>query len=170
MNIKIVKVGYLETNCYILKKNNKALIIDPGDEYQKIKNELKNLIPLAILITHHHEDHIGALNRFKNIKILDNNNIEEKEYQIEDFKFKVIKTKGHTNDSISFYFEKEKIMFVGDFIFKNSIGRTDLKSGNEEEMKKSIDRIKEYPEEIEIYPGHGEKTNLKEEIKNNPFF
>ena len=169
MIIKRIKVGYLETNCYILIKENNALIIDPGDEYEKIKNQIENLNVLAILITHHHFDHVGALEYFKNTKIIDCKS-EKKQYNIKNFKFEIIETKGHTNDSISFYFKEENIMFVGDFVFKESIGRTDLETGNNEEMKKSIKKIKTFPEETTLYPGHGEETTLKNEIKYNPFF
>lgn len=169
MKIKQVKVGYLETNCYILIKDNDCLIIDPGDEYEKILEQTKNLNILAILITHYHFDHIGALNKFKNIKIYDYKQ-EEKEYKIKDFEFEILYTKGHTDDSISFYFKKEKSIFVGDFVFKNSIGRTDLETGNIKEMKKSIEKLKQYPKEIKIYPGHGNQTTLKNELENNPFF
>ena len=58
-----------------------------------------------------------------------------------DFKFKCIYTPGHSKDSVTFYFEEEKIMFVGDFIFKDSIGRCDLPGGSESEMKESINKI-----------------------------
>lgn len=169
MEIKIVKVGYLQTNCYILKKNDNIIIIDPGDEYEKIKKEIDKNVS-AILITHNHFDHIGALKQFKNVKIYDYNNLKEQNYNIDGFKFKVIYTKGHTNDSISFYFKEEKVMFTGDFVFKNSIGRTDLETGSNEEMKKSIEKLKEYPSNITLYPGHGDKTTLENEIKINPFF
>lgn len=168
MIVKTIKVGYLETNCYILIKDNEALIIDPGDEYNKIKKELKNLNLQAILITHHHFDHVGALHNFKNI-IIDNTS-EAKEYEIGKFKFEIIKTPGHTSDSISFYFKEENMMFVGDFVFENSIGRTDLDTGNYKEMKKSIEKLKTYPINTKLYPGHGNDTTLEIEIKNNPFF
>ena len=61
MNIKILKVGYLAENCYILNINNDYLVIDPGDEYTRIKQEIKGNL-LGVLITHYHFDHIGALN------------------------------------------------------------------------------------------------------------
>lgn len=169
MEIKTLKVGYLQTNCYIIINNGKALIIDPGDEGERIKENIKGLDLQAILITHSHFDHIGALNHFKNIKIYDNNNLEEKEYELIDLKLNVIKTKGHTNDSISFYFKEQNIMFTGDFIFEGTIGRTDLETGNIEEMKKSIKKIKKYPLNTIIYPGHGNKTTLEKEIKTNPY-
>ena len=59
-------------------------------------------------------------------------------------------------------------MFTGDFLFKESIGRTDL-GGNINSMKDSIEMIKKYPD-VTIYPGHGEKTTLFYEIKHNPYF
>lgn len=165
--IKTIKVGYLQTNCYILIKDNNALIIDPGDEAEKIKEATKNLNIEAILITHHHFDHVGALEKFKNIEIIDYKN---KKTKTKNFEFEIIETKGHTEDSISFYFKKEKIMFVGDFVFEGSIGRTDLETGNMEEMEKSIQKLKTYPKDIELYPGHGNKTTLEIELENNPFF
>ncbi len=169
MEIKTLKVGYLQTNCYILKIGTSAIIIDPGDESELIKKEIGNLKIKGILITHHHFDHIGALKDFKNIKIYDNA-LEEKKYIIDEFKFNVIKTKGHTDDSISFYFKNENIMFVGDFVFEGTIGRTDLESGNMEEMKKSIEKLKTYPKNTKLYPGHGNPTTLISELENNPFF
>lgn len=170
MEIKTLKVGYLQTNCYIIINNNKALIIDPGDEGELIRKNIKGLDLQAILITHSHFDHIGALKHFENTKVYDDKNLEEKEYKLIDLKFNVIKTKGHTNDSISFYFKNQNIMFTGDFVFEGTVGRTDLETGNMEEMKKSIEKIKEYPLNTIIYPGHGNKTVLEKELKTNPYF
>ena len=61
-------------------------------------------------------------------------------------------------------------MFVGDFLFKESIGRCDLPTGDEQEMKKSLKKILEYPDDIILYSGHGEDSVLGEEKKNNPYF
>ena len=58
MEIKCIAVGELQCNCYILEKNNECLLIDPGDEYNKIKKLITNKKVLAILITHNHFDHI----------------------------------------------------------------------------------------------------------------
>ena len=60
-------------------------------------------------------------------------------------------------------------MFVGDFIFKESIGRCDLAGGDFSDMVKSIDKIKTYDKNITLYPGHGDKTSLDYELKNNPY-
>lgn len=173
--MEIIKVvtGYLDENCYVLKKDKTCLIVDPGDDYPKIKEQVDDCKVLGILITHGHFDHIGALRNFlnrKNVKIFKKSSVEdEKKYQIGDFSFKTIFTPGHSFDSVSFYFEEEKSLFSGDFIFKNSIGRCDLPTGSIDDMKASIEKIKTYPKDTIIYPGHYDITNLNDELINNEY-
>lgn len=172
MKIDKVVVGPLQENCYILTKNNKVLIIDPGDEYLKIKEKIKGDV-IGILITHNHFDHVGALNELLNdfnVKVYDNSNLNEGKINLGEFQLQVIKTHGHSSDSITFYFYNDSIMFTGDFLFKDSIGRTDLPSGDMLEMKFSIEKIKEYDDNITVYPGHGDITNLGYEKINNYYF
>jgi glyoxylase-like metal-dependent hydrolase (beta-lactamase superfamily II) len=169
--IKIV-TGYLDENCYVLKKNDTCLIVDPGDDYNKIKEKIGDCKVLGVLITHSHFDHIGALRSFltkKSIKIFKKSNLLEKEYSIGDFKFKVIYTPGHSKDSVTFYFEEENAMFIGDFIFKDSIGRCDLPGGSESEMKNSIEKILTYDDSIILFPGHFDDTTLGYEKENNKY-
>ena len=168
MRITTIKVGYLEANCYILEKNGKIIVIDPGDEYDKIASIINNREILKVLITHYHKDHIGALNKFKQNLIL--KKTKEETYHFGPFTFEVIFTKGHTNDSVTYYFPKEHAMFTGDFLFKETIGRTDIPTGNMEEMRNSLEIIKTYPDNTKIYPGHGDITDLKYEKENNSFF
>lgn len=173
MNVKTIKTGYLEENCYILIKDNKCLVIDPGDDFEIIDKELSKYEVEAVLITHHHFDHVGALSNIiekYNTKVYDRTNTKEKEYTIFPFVFKVIFNPGHSSDSISFYFEKENMMFVGDFIFKDGIGRWDLETGSFTDMKNSINKIKKYKKDIILLPGHGEKTSLDYEKENNFYF
>jgi len=170
--MEIIKVitGTLEENCYVLKQNGTCLVVDPGDDYHKIKDVIGEDKILGVLITHSHFDHIGALRNFltkRGVKIFKKSIVEEKEYIVGDFKFKVILTPGHSKDSITFYFEEEKVMFVGDFIFNESIGRCDLPGGDIKEMQESIKKIKTFPKETKLYPGHYEETTLDYEIKNN---
>jgi len=164
MEIIKVVVGDLNTNCYILLIDNECLVIDPGDEYDKIKEVIGNKRVLGIIVTHYHFDHIGVLNYFDKSLILDKNNLEEKEYIIGNFTFEVIYTPGHKEDCITIYFRKEKVMFTGDFIFKNTIGRTDLKGGNMIEMMNSLEKIKDYDRNTIVYPGHGDNTLLGDEV------
>lgn len=173
MKVDIVRVGYLKCNCYILNIDNKVMVIDPGDDYNKIKPYLKDKMVVGILITHRHFDHIGAV---KNIydeykcNIYDYSCLKEKNYNIEGFNFEVIKTPGHAGDCLCYYFKNDNIMFTGDFLFKGTIGRCDLPESNQELMDKSIEKIKEYSDDINIYPGHGDSSNLGEEKKFNPYF
>lgn len=164
MKIDRVIVGNLETNCYILSIKNKCVVIDPGDEYDKIKKRIGNKEVIGVIITHYHFDHIGALNNFDKNLIYDINNLVEKENKISDFNFEVIYTPGHKEDSITIYFKKEKVMFTGDFIFKDGIGRIDLPGGNYKDMLNSLEKIKKYDKDIIVYPGHGDKTILYNEI------
>ena len=177
MKIETIKVGYLKTNCYLIIKNQKCIIVDPGDEFEKIKNKIDTLklTPIKVLITHHHFDHVGALDdTMKSYKIdmIDFNNYksDNETIEIEEFKFKMIYTPGHKSDLITYYFFEENKMFCGDFIFKNDIGRWDLDTGNKEEMLESIKKIKNYPKNTIIYPGHGDITDLNYEINNNIYF
>ena len=172
MKIKKIITGSLEENCYVLIDKNNCLVIDPGDDIELIIEEIKDYNLLGILITHYHFDHVGALSdllKYKDVPIYDFN-LDSKNYNIDNFSFKIIKTPGHTSDSITFYFEDDNTMFTGDFLFKCSIGRTDLPSGNNLEMQKSIDKIKQYDKNIKIYPGHGDFTTLQYEIDNNYYF
>lgn len=172
MKIKRLVVGSLETNCYILEKDNELLIIDPGDDCSIIKKEIKDKKLIGILITHHHFDHIGALQELINeydVPIYDYHILDNHKIKVGNFEFVVIHTPGHTSDSVTFDFTSDKIMFTGDFLFKGTIGRTDLDTGDMNIMKMSIDRIKKY-NDSKIYPGHGDVTTLEAEKRNNIYF
>lgn len=172
--LKLV-VGDLKTNCYILYEDGKCLIIDPGAEENNIIKQINKmkLEPVAILLTHNHFDHTGcasSLSDFYKVPIFDYKNLFEGTKVIPPFQFKTIYTKGHSNTSISFYFEDYNIMFVGDFIFYENIGRVDLPGGSYSNMIKSIEMIKNYDDDIILYPGHGRETTLGYEKKHNEYF
>ena len=173
MEIWQIVTGYLEENCYILVKDEKCLIVDPGDDVLKIQERIKNLEVLAILVTHHHFDHVGALKpllKLYDVPVYDFSRIQEKDCVVGPFSFYIIYNPGHSKDSVSFYFEKENVMFVGDFIFKGTIGRCDLEGGNFLEMKESLNKIKSYSNLTILYPGHGESTTLENEKNTNIYF
>lgn len=164
MQIEKVIVSEYRTNCYIVTKDNKTLLIDPGDDAEKIESMLQGLNVVGILVTHNHSDHIGALDYFEKKYHLHHNE------KCQEFIYETIKTPGHTKDSVTFYFPDEKMMFTGDFLFYNTIGRMDFPGGSEKEMQESLEQIKNYPDDITIYPGHGPKTNLGHEKKNFPYY
>ena len=161
MEIKTIVVGFLKENCYIITKNRKSIIIDPGDEAFKIIEACKGKEVVGILLTHHHFDHIGALKEVEEyFQIKAENNVD-------GFAYEILKTPGHTSDSLTYYFYNDHVMFTGDFLFSGAIGRMDLPTGSKKEMMTSLEKIKNYPKDTILYPGHGEPTILGKEI---PYF
>lgn len=87
-----------------------------------------------------------------------------------DNELKVLLAPGHSPGSICFYSEQEKFLIGGDVLFKNSIGRTDLPGGNHQVLIESIrQQLFILPDDVIVYPGHGENTTVGYEKKNNPF-
>jgi len=82
---------------------------------------------------------------------------------------KVIETFGHTAGSICFYLENNNVIFTGDTLFKKSFGRTDLPGGDFDLMKNSIKKLFSLKDETVVYCGHGVKTTIKDEKRDNIF-
>ncbi len=89
------------------------------------------------------------------------------EFSVGDIDFKVFETPGHTKGSVC-YFTEDKL-FSGDTLFFENIGRTDFEGGSFEEIEKSIKRLYTLGDNIEVYPGHGDKTTISHEKINNPY-
>ena len=175
MEIKKIVTGALEENCYVLSKDGTCLIVDPGSDSKNIKELVGTDKIIGVLVTHAHFDHIGALRDFLNsnrrLKIFKKSNLTDmKEVEVGAFKFIPIMTPGHSSDSVTFYFKEDNAMFVGDFIFRDTVGRCDLPTGSSEEMDKSIKKIKTYDDSIALYPGHGDETTLGREKQYNLYF
>lgn len=191
MKIQRFTGGILESNGYVLYQNEgqTCYIIDPGYnskvylDYLK-KNDLKLE---GILLTHHHYDHTGAVDRLK--KELDCSvylhradcdmykkpvDVYMEDGDVIDIgreKLVVISTPGHTRGSVCFFSAKSRIAFTGDTIFNVDLGRTDLEDGSEEEMRHSIiDIIDKWDNDIMIYPGHGDGCTMKKVRKINREF
>ena len=163
MDIKVLVVGALQENCYVCSIGNNAFIVDPGDEADRIIDACMGKNVVEIIVTHHHFDHIGALDELK------------KYYKLEEnvksgmFDYEIIETLGHTSDSRSIYFKNEKVMFTGDFLFYRSIGRTDFIGGNVNDMFFSLEKVLKLSDSLIVLPGHGAVTTM-EKIKNcNPY-
>lgn len=90
--------------------------------------------------------------------------------EIGNSRLKVIATPGHTPGGICFYDEADKLLFVGDTLFKGSIGRTDLPGGNFEQLISSIKtQLLSLPDNTTVFPGHERLTNLANERRFNPY-
>lgn len=95
---------------------------------------------------------------------------DNEEVDIEGIKFKVIATPGHTKGSCCYYFEDDKILISGDTLFCGSIGRSDLPTGSEATLIRSLnDRLMCLPDDVKVYPGHGDETTIGFERTHNPF-
>lgn len=91
--------------------------------------------------------------------------------KIKNYEINIINTPGHTPGSVCFYFKNENIIFTGDTLLKQNIGRWDFSYSDKKSLKKSIKKILSLPESVIIYPGHGEETTVKnEKIFLNKFF
>ncbi len=159
----------------------------------------QNLSPKAVLLTHGHFDHIMATNSIKkefNIpviigecdeemlsddlknasaligfhvdKIIADKKVNDNEViDIGSFRIKVISTPGHSKGSVCYVIDN--LMFSGDTLFKNSVGRSDLFGGNAMRLMQSLEKLKNLEGDYEIFSGHGQNTTLFQEKNQNPW-
>ncbi len=91
-------------------------------------------------------------------------------YEAAGMKFQVIHTPGHTKGSCCYYLEQEKMLFCGDTLFFESIGRADLPTGNSRELLATLrDKVLVLPDDVKVYTGHGPVTGIGYEKENNPY-
>ncbi len=89
---------------------------------------------------------------------------------LDEIKMQMIEVAGHSPGHLMFYIEDQKVIIGGDVLFKESIGRTDLPGGNQDDLLRNIqDKVYVLPDDVEILPGHGPSTTIGYEKKNNPF-
>jgi glyoxylase-like metal-dependent hydrolase (beta-lactamase superfamily II) len=186
-------MGAFQTNCYIVFLPKGEIVIDPGIDAAKWV-ESNVTTPLAILNTHGHFDHVWSNHKLqeslkiplytpkKDVFMLQNDtfgygmdsstpDIEvdgDKKFDIGGEIVEFLHFPGHTPGCS--IIRIANVIFSGDFIFKNSIGRTDFPYSSPEDMKKSILKFLKFKEDLKIYPGHGESTSVKAEQKNLPFW
>ncbi len=196
--IRKIVSNQIEENCYLIEDENGIVIIDPGcGVHEKIAHITQGKRDLSIIITHGHADHIfdadlinadsiyihpmdfdhlfdehKSLLKYFGKKTLNIERSIVKNCKLLENRWKVFHTPGHTPGSCC-YLYNESILFSGDTVFSNSIGRCDLPGGDEKEMSKSVDFIKGFligNPDIKILPGHGPETNAKLILLENPFF
>lgn len=90
-------------------------------------------------------------------------------FEAAGFPVKLLATPGHTKGSCCFYFEKNECLFSGDTLFLESVGRTDLPTGNGNQIIKSVNSLMSLPDDTVVFPGHGPATTVKYERANNPY-
>lgn len=86
------------------------------------------------------------------------------------FRIETIPVPGHTIGSVCYYFEEQKVLFSGDTLFAGSVGRSDFPTGNAGQLIRAIKSgLMSLPDDVKVYPGHGESTTIGCERVNNPF-
>ena len=191
MTITTLPLGMLQTNCYLLAEGDRCLVIDPGDEADKVLAVLKRqaLTLDAILLTHGHFDHVGAV---KTLAAETDCRVflcqedlalpgamtagplfytdfykEGDRLTLAGMTFEVLHTPGHTPGSVCLRFGEH--LFSGDTLFAGSCGRTDFPGSSPAAMGRSLERLAQLDESLKVYPGHGESTTIGEEKRYNPF-
>ena len=178
----------------------KAFIIDPGTSEVMQSLEKHELTPEAILLTHGHHDHIGGIQgilKDYNIPVyihkadadyLHNPALNLSEYSASpiridgdirlvkegdtlncgDITVNVLETPGHTPGGVCYIMEG--LIFAGDTLFRDSIGRTDFDGGDYDTLIQAIqNKLYTLPESTMVYPGHGPETQISYEKQYNPF-
>ncbi len=193
MKVVTLPLGALETNTYLIYREGSTacLVIDPADRADAILSTAGDLglTIAAILLTHGHFDHVGAVKDlaqdtgcrvFLNplectlppqltagkLSYTDTYHGGEN-LQLAGLSFSVLHTPGHTPGSVCLLFED--VLFSGDTLFQRSCGRTDFPGGDSALMKKSLQVLRSLPKDYTVYPGHGQATTLEQERRFNPY-
>lgn len=197
MKVKLLRVGPIGTNCYILEddQTNLAAVIDPGDEPELIQEALEKegVEVRYLLLTHGHYDHttaVPALHRVYPqadiyIHQADANGAGSTLFplagEVDDLKLydegDVILPggprgpgaphPGHSPGSVTL--KVEDVLFTGDTLFAGSCGRTDLRGGSYEQIMQSLKRLGELKGDFHVCPGHEATSTLERERRSNPF-
>ena len=193
LQVHALTLGAYQVNCYIIhdEKSPSCCVIDPGYEADTIVDKLSQLgLTLeAILLTHGHFDHVGAVrdlaadtgcqvwlcaddlalptNLTAGPLCYTNTYAEGTTLHLAGLDISVLQTPGHTPGSVCLM--TENTLFSGDTLFAGSCGRTDLPGGSWEQMRSSLKRLSEIEANLWVLPGHGESTMLESEKKYNPY-
>ena len=193
LNIHTMPLGLYQTNCYIVHREDSknCIVIDPGYEADSILNRLAllGLQVEAILLTHGHFDHVGAVRALAADTDCDVYVAEadlslpptmtngpiyythlyptEGQLTIAGLDIKILPTPGHTPGSVCLLMGDA--MFSGDTLFAGSMGRCDFPGSNIFDMRKSLKKLVMLAGNYRVFPGHAAATTLDHERKTNPY-
>ena len=159
-------LGLYKANCYVLIKEGKSIIIDPGFHCNHIIDMVADSEPIAVLLTHGHCDHVSALDEVCEY-YTHCNDLVEGQLNLDPFDILVHHTPGHSAGSVCL--EIEGYLFTGDTLFKQNVGNTDNYKSDPADLIKSLKYLLTLSKDLIVEPGHRESTILKNEeefIKN----
>lgn len=187
LTIKCVVCNPYMQNTYVvhLPEGKQCLVIDAGmyepEEEQAVAEYIREagLQVAAVLITHAHPDHVCGKKWLKETypaaPIVDYAYLREQSAEQEpilhyaDMTIRCLFTPGHKEDCVCYYLPDNDVLFSGDTLFRQSVGRTDLPGGDYNVLIQSLHYLMQLPEETKVYPGHSEATTIGYERKYNPF-
>lgn len=193
--IEAIPAGPIETNAFLIVEpvTHQALIIDaPPDALEAIDVHVRhhNATPIALVVTHTHWDHIGAVAAVREkygipvlVHALEKGRIEAPgnspveiapstvDRTLEEgdtvalghVEFAVLHTPGHSPGQISLYSAVHEALFGGDTLFPGGYGRVDIPGASEDETIATMRRLLELPDAVTVYPGHGRATQIGRE-------
>ena len=190
MNIQKLTLGLYQTNTYLLANDTEAVVIDPGYEADTILDALAGKTLKAILLTHGHFDHVGAVKELVAetgcevwihaaestmppmvtagpLYFTHTYDEGDTVTPIEGLELTVLHTPGHTPGSVCLLWGQE--LFAGDTLFAGSCGRVDLPGGDPAQMMQSLNRLASLQSDYRVHPGHGPSTTLSQEKRHNPY-
>ena len=197
------ELGPIGTNCYVVRAERgapEAVVVDPGGDAARLRLELAGLKTrcVAILVTHGHWDHLGAVADLAEASGAPVHMAEDERVLLEDVNsftppnvrlrphapevglagdetlelggitFETLRVPGHSPGHLAF--AADDCLFSGDVLFAGSVGRTDLPGADWDTLVESIRALADrFPPETRVCPGHGPETTLGAELARNPF-
>ena len=197
MDIQILQVGPIGTNCYLLCDETEKLcaVVDPGGDAARVAADVVDTgcAPCAILLTHGHYDHTGGVAELRakwpDVPVYLNHRDQyegdaylqqlfppvpgAKDYdegdtiQVGGLTVDVMATPGHSEGSVTL--RCGDVLFCGDTLFAGSCGRPDFPCGSMKKIMASLKRLGSREGDLQVYPGHMETSTLDQERSWNPY-
>jgi hydroxyacylglutathione hydrolase len=174
LELRTRQVGPWGMNSYALidPVSNQSVLIDPGADPDTLQQMLGDSNPVAILLTHTHPDHVGALDEMRqqldvpvvahpgphhnNMKVNAQQHVRDGDtFRLGNHRLRVTHTPGHIPDQICFAIEGDNRIVVGDTVFEGGPGKTWSSEGFQESLETLRRVVMAWPDDTICYPGHG---------------